>query len=226
MIDAHPASDRAAIEAAYDVAAEGFDDRFAAAIGTVSRFRIIDDVQRRAASGARAVLELGVGSARLLDTIEAPLRAGVDISLPMLREARRKGHIVVRGDAQELPFADGTFDAVLAGNAVFRYLDYDLAFQESARVLRNGGRLCVHQNAEWTLSPRALFRPRTGDARHLSDPEELRRPARRYGLTEIQAHFWRNLPFPPYALRVPPVLRLWSHLVLVFEKRVQGTTAR
>jgi len=226
MSDARPASDRAAIEAAYDVAAEGFDDRFAAANGTVSRFRIIDDVQRRAAAGSSAVLELGVGTARLLDTIEAPLRAGIDISFAMLGKARRKGHIVVRGDAQELPFANESFDAVLAGNAVFRYLDYDLAFRESARVLRDGGRLCVHQNAKWTLSPRALFRPRTGDARHVSDPEELRRPARRHGLMEIQAHFWRNLPFPPYALRVPPVLRLWSHLALVFEKRVRGTSAR
>lgn len=226
MSDGRPAPDRAAIEAAYDVAADGFDDRFVAAIGTVARFRIIDDVQRRVAAGASAVLELGIGTARLLDTIEARLRVGVDISLPMLSEARRKGHIVVRGDAQELPFANGSFDAVLAGNAVFRYLDYDQAFRESARVLRDGGRLCVHQNAEWTLSPRALFRPRTGDARHVSDPEELRRPARQCGLTEIQAHFWRNLPFPPYAIRVPPVLRLWSHLVLVFEKRLRGTTAR
>lgn len=219
-----PVSERSAIESVYDIAAPGFDDRFAAARETVSRFHIIDDVQRRAAQGARSVLELGVGTARLLGTIEAPLRAGIDISLPMLIEARQKVRNVVRGDAHDLPFADGSFDAILAGNAVFRYLDYDHAFREAARVLRVGGRLCVHQYAQWTLSPRSLFRSRTGDARHVSEPDELRRPARRYGLTEIDAYFWRNLPFAPYAIRVPSLLRLWSHLTLVFEKRLTETT--
>ena len=224
MTRPRPTSKPLEIEAAYDVAASGFDERFAASKGTVARFRVFDDVQRAAALGARAVLELGVGTARLLDSIDAPLRVGIDLSMLMLREARRKGCHAVKADAHALPFAPGSFDAILAGNGVFRYLDYEPAFRESARVLRPGGRVCVHQYAAWTLTRRTMRRPPNADDRHVSDPEELRRPARAHGLAEIGAYFWRNLARPPYALRVPGRFRLWTHLTLVFEKRAGRET--
>src|SRR5690606_25417886 len=121
---------------------------------------------------------------------------------------RQRGLAVVRADAQALPFADGSFDAILAPRGLFRYLDYERAFQECARVLAPGGRLAVHQYAARTWSLRDLARtsirgptgaPASGPARasegparpaparhdgdtlHVHHLEELCAPARRAG---------------------------------------------
>jgi SAM-dependent methyltransferase len=70
---------------------------------------------------------------------------GVDLSGDQLRLARQRagppGAVLVAADASALPFADGSFDAVVS---VLTHTDLDhpeAAFAEAARVLRRGGRL-------------------------------------------------------------------------------------
>jgi SAM-dependent methyltransferase len=55
------------------------------------------------------------------------------------------------GDAQALPFADGSFDAALAAWMLYHVPDLDRALAELARVLRPGGRLVAVTNAEESL---------------------------------------------------------------------------
>jgi ubiquinone/menaquinone biosynthesis C-methylase UbiE len=47
------------------------------------------------------------------------------------------------GDAEALPFPDGSFDAVLCGFGLFFFPDTDRALGEIRRVLRRGGRLAL-----------------------------------------------------------------------------------
>jgi demethylmenaquinone methyltransferase/2-methoxy-6-polyprenyl-1,4-benzoquinol methylase len=69
---------------------------------------------------------------------------GVDPSRGMMKEARRnfKGPLT-QGVAQELPFADDTFDFVTMGIALRHVPDLVVAFREYLRVLKPSGRLWI-----------------------------------------------------------------------------------
>jgi ubiquinone/menaquinone biosynthesis C-methylase UbiE len=58
---------------------------------------------------------------------------------------------VVEGRAEQLPFADGSFDAVLATFVWCSVADPARAFAEARRVLRPGGRLYLleHVHNDW-----------------------------------------------------------------------------
>jgi ubiquinone/menaquinone biosynthesis C-methylase UbiE len=63
-----------------------------------------------------------------------------------VRRARERGVWNVnstRGDAQELPYDDGSFDAVILIATLGEIPDQDAALREAARVLRPEGRLIV-----------------------------------------------------------------------------------
>jgi demethylmenaquinone methyltransferase/2-methoxy-6-polyprenyl-1,4-benzoquinol methylase len=70
---------------------------------------------------------------------------GLDFSERMLERARRKSSDIewVEGDLLQLPFEDGTFDAVTIGFGVRNAEDLGLALRELRRVLRPGGRLGI-----------------------------------------------------------------------------------
>jgi ubiquinone/menaquinone biosynthesis C-methylase UbiE len=111
------------------------------------------------------ILDLGSGPGLLACEIAAEVGAGgrvtaVDISAEMNLIASRRiedagfaGQIeVVRGDASELAFADGRFDAAVS-TQVLEYLeDVDTALRELRRVVRLGGRVVVLDTDWETLS--------------------------------------------------------------------------
>lgn len=79
---------------------------------------------------------------------------GVDVTPKMLRRAkeearrRRVGSRVsfAVGDAQALPFAEGTFDVVMAESVAIFLADRPLGFREWARVTRSGGYVGVTES--------------------------------------------------------------------------------
>lgn len=86
---------------------------------------------------------------------------GVDIVPAMIdaarRETARRGLTNAsfrRASAEELPFADGTFDAVLSRFGVMFFPSPLAGLREMARVLRPGGRLAL---AVWHLAERNPF---------------------------------------------------------------------
>jgi len=96
--------------------------------------------------GART-LEIGCGEGRVSRDLAARGHAvtAVDAS-PTLLEAAAAAHaegeyLIAR--AEDLPFADGTFDLVVAHNVLMDVDDMPRAVGEAARVMTSGGRLCV-----------------------------------------------------------------------------------
>jgi ubiquinone/menaquinone biosynthesis C-methylase UbiE len=74
---------------------------------------------------------------------------GIDISADQLRKARSAAEaagLEVRfdeGDAEQLPYGDGEFDAVASAFGVVFAPDHQRAANELARVCRSGGRLAL-----------------------------------------------------------------------------------
>jgi SAM-dependent methyltransferase len=92
----------------------------------------------------RRLLEVGGGQGELAERIERELGARVsfvDVSPGMVELARARGVDAQVGDVQELPFADGSFDTVVAAWMLYHVADLDRALAEIARVLTPGGAL-------------------------------------------------------------------------------------
>jgi SAM-dependent methyltransferase len=97
--------------------------------------------------GSGPCLDLGCGTGRNFESIRASGRSvvGVDRSADQLRLARtRTDGPLIESDAAVLPFADGSFDTVLALWISTDLDDFDGALQEATRVLRPGGVLVVY----------------------------------------------------------------------------------
>lgn len=106
------------------------------------------------------VLEIAVGTGRNLRHYPASARVtGIDVSERMLNEARKRSALASSevdlqvGDAQQLPFPDGSFDTVVATLALCAIPDDGAALAEAARVLAPGGRLVLLEHVASPLWP-------------------------------------------------------------------------
>jgi ubiquinone/menaquinone biosynthesis C-methylase UbiE len=130
--------------------ADGSDDDFALAAERLAQ-RVCD------AGGAKdglRVLDCGCGFggtiASLNDRFSHMELVGLNIDPRQLDRAReqvqpRNGNSIefVEGDACQLPFADNSFDVVLAVECIFHFPSRQRFFQEARRVLKPGGRLAI-----------------------------------------------------------------------------------
>jgi ubiquinone/menaquinone biosynthesis C-methylase UbiE len=97
----------------------------------------------------RRILDVGCGTGLLATRLarELPHAAvtGCDFSRGMLSRAsaHRPELGWVQGNAQQLPFAPSSFDAVVSTEAFHWFPDPEAALVEFHRVLAPGGRLCV-----------------------------------------------------------------------------------
>jgi SAM-dependent methyltransferase len=107
-------------------------------------------------SDALDVLECGCGTGRFWDTPSLPRTMRLtltDLSDGMVSEAllrtQRHGFERVEArscDVQHLPFADASFDVVIANHMLYHVPDPDLAVAELARVVRADGVVLVATN--------------------------------------------------------------------------------
>lgn len=107
--------------------------------------------------GARRVLDVGCGDgqvARLASRLGAEA-VGVDPTWNQVVVARERagGPTYVRSGAAALPFADGSFDVVVACLVFEHIVDVDAAIAEVARVLEPGGRFLFFLNHPLLQTP-------------------------------------------------------------------------
>ena len=92
----------------------------------------------------RDVLDLATGSGDLAIAIQCRLSeakiVAADFSPEMLEIARAKGALnTTTADALQLPFENGSFDAVTVAFGLRNMADWDRALGEMSRVLRDRG---------------------------------------------------------------------------------------
>jgi SAM-dependent methyltransferase len=138
-----------------------------------------------------AVLDVatGTGNAALLAAARGARVTGLDLTpelfeIARARAARQGAHVeLVVGDAEDLPFPDGTFDVVLSAFGVQYAPRREATVAELVRVCRAGGRIAV---ANWTPDSAAgryidLINDSFGLSRQKlsptawGDPDEVRR---------------------------------------------------
>ena len=207
----------------FDVAADAYG-RFMGRYSEPLGAELLDFAGVRA--GQRAVdVGCGPGSLtfRLVERLGAESVAGVDPSPPFVEAARRRcpGADIRHGVAEELPFADGSYDVALASLVVHFMSDPVRGLQEMARVAGPGVvAACVwnHAGATGPLSTfwRAVKDLDPGAADEASLPGagegDLGELARAAGLREVEeTRLTVTVPYSsfeewwlPYTERVGP----------------------
>lgn len=96
------------------------------------------------------VLDVGCGTGAVIALLHEKYPdkryTGLDLTPDMIAAAQAKrlpGTEFVVGDAENLPFADESFDALLCSNSFHHYPNPSAFFESAHRVLRRGGRLIL-----------------------------------------------------------------------------------
>lgn len=104
-------------------------------------FELLGDVR------GRSILDVGCGEGRFCRMLaeRGATATGIDPTASLLETARQRDP-ATRYEvamAEDLPFADGSFDDVVTYLTLVDILDYRKALEEMTRVLRPGGRLLI-----------------------------------------------------------------------------------
>jgi 2-polyprenyl-6-hydroxyphenyl methylase / 3-demethylubiquinone-9 3-methyltransferase len=107
----------------------------------------------------KLTLDVGTGFGRVAGALAArqAKAVGIDISREMIDVARSHGLdpanpvVLVRGDAEEMPFKDNRFDAVICIETLMHLPNPGRAVRELARVVRPGGVLFLGINNRFSL---------------------------------------------------------------------------
>jgi len=133
--------------------AAGFDADFGHSIRTAAERAAWDRILDLVVGGRGSLDALDVGCGTGFLSLELAGRghrvSGIDFAPQMLAEARKKAAaqgVAVRfeeGDAEQLPFAEGSFDLVMTRHVLWTLPHPEQAIDEWIRVLRPGGRLAA-----------------------------------------------------------------------------------
>jgi ubiquinone/menaquinone biosynthesis C-methylase UbiE len=183
-------------------------------------------VERTAAGPGDRVLDVacGSGNAAVQAAQAGATVTGLDLVPELLAAARRRAEKagvqldLVEGDAEALPFADGSFDVVLSTFGVMFAPRHAVVAAELVRVLRPGGRLgLTNWSPEGTVG--VFFRT---VAQHLPPPPPPAEPPLTWG-TEAHLHELfdgrLDLTVEKATLPIVPVMpkdRLVDHYLAVF----------
>jgi SAM-dependent methyltransferase len=109
----------------------------------------------------RRALEVGCGTGIFLERVAASgaTITAVDLSTELLARARERvkgmaNVALARGNAEEMPYPDRSFDAVY-GSSILHHLDLERALREIHRVLRPGGAIVFAEPN--ILNPQIVF---------------------------------------------------------------------
>jgi trans-aconitate methyltransferase len=107
-----------------------------------------------AAKPAERILDLGCGDGHLTQRIAATGASvlGVDASPEMVAAARNRGVVADVGNAEDLPYAEKTFDAVFSNAALHWVRNQDTMLAQVRRVLKPGGRFVAEMGGHGNVA--------------------------------------------------------------------------
>jgi len=160
------------VEQMFDQIAHSYDflnHFFSLGVDIIWRKRAIKELKKYA---PKKVLDVATGTADFaIQSVKSNLQAdeiiGVDISEGMLEVGRKKikekgiDHIIQlrRGDSEQLPFEEKTFDAYTVAFGVRNFENLELGMSDMLRVLKTGGVGVVLEFSKPTVFPiKQLFR--------------------------------------------------------------------
>ena len=129
------------------------------------------------------VLEVAAGTGRNLPFYGDDVRlTAVELSPAMLEIARRRAATLGReadllrvGDAQDLPFPEASFDAVVCTLGLCTIPSPEMAVREAARVLRPGGRLLLLEHVRSPVLPVRILQTLLNPITVLTESDHLLR---------------------------------------------------
>jgi ubiquinone/menaquinone biosynthesis C-methylase UbiE len=146
------------------------------------------------------VLDVGCGTGSLTftiaDTTRASMVVGIDPSIGYVEYARAlnsQPHVTFEiGDAQNLPYDNGSFDCCVSSLMIQFVSDANTAATEMRRVTKKGGSVatCV-----WDSSGGMELSERFWDAAVAVDPGARRPERRRYGSASALSELWTTAGF-------------------------------
>jgi ubiquinone/menaquinone biosynthesis C-methylase UbiE len=193
-----------AVARAYDSAAPFYDKWPWQAFWRRNESPLVLNLIGTELAGSR-IIDIGAGTGYYVNLLQ--LRGanvvGADVSLAMLRIARRKTRAKVAvASATELPFRSGQFNVALLLRVLSHIDDADAAFAEVARVIRRGGKFVLtdvspEHHFSSTVLPSA--RGKTSVMTIKRQPAEVQATAARhsFGLIESQNITAQNAQWLP-----------------------------
>jgi len=104
--------------------------------------------------GDESILDVGSGSGAYFDSLRSRLPdlkySALDRSWGMLTTHNARTRLFA-GDVQHIPFADGSFDVIMANHMLYHVPDIDLGIREIKRVLKPDGVLMASTNSIQTM---------------------------------------------------------------------------
>lgn len=146
-----------------------------------------------AAKPGEKILDLGCGDGQLTARIAATGAnvIGVDASPQMVAAARERGVTAEVGQAESLPCASGSFDAVFSNAALHWVSDQDAMMAGVRRVLKPGGRFVAEMGGHGNIAAIRVafaavlqkhgFTNCEGDSNYYPTPEAYARRLERHG---------------------------------------------
>jgi SAM-dependent methyltransferase len=145
----------------------------------------------------RRILDAGCGTGAILERLGNPeAHVGIDLSPDALAYCKQRGlRSLTRGDVTALPFAAGTFDAVISSSVLYHQWvpDVGQALVEARRVLRPGGLLLLNLPAFAFLH--SAHDEAVHTARRFRKPE-VSRLLEAHGFAVRSLSYWTTLLFP------------------------------
>ncbi len=105
--------------------------------------------------GDECILDLGAGIgiyySRLLALVPNATYHAIDLSLKMLKNHPAPPEFLTMSNAMKLPYANDSFDVVMANHMLYHIPDIDVALKEIRRVLKPNGKVLIATNSIHTM---------------------------------------------------------------------------